>query len=111
MKSGIIAMIVATFAAGSAVASGKVTDVDYLRANRCMGLASSIDGVVDAAALNNFIKAERGARPGYILDRGDAEFQRARKEARSSDRRERLTAELNTSCQAYLGGPANVTKQ
>lgn len=111
MKFAVMALVAATFAAGAAAASERVTDVDYLRANRCKGLAASIDGVVDAAALNSFIKAERGARANYVISRGDEEFQRARKEARSADRRERLTAELSTSCQAYLGGAKGVTKQ
>lgn len=85
--------------------------MDYLKANRCKGLATSIDGVVDAAALNSFIKAERGARASYIVNRGDEEFQRARREARSADRKERLTTELTTACQAYLGAPTSVAKQ
>ncbi|HKP78963.1 MAG TPA: hypothetical protein VJU34_07535 [Phenylobacterium sp.] len=111
MKFAVIALVAATFAAGAAAAAERVTDVDYLKANRCKGLATGIDGVVDVAALDNFIKAERGARANYIVSRGDEEFQRARKEARSADRRERLTAELTTSCQAYLGPASNVTKQ
>jgi hypothetical protein len=111
MKFAVIALGAATFAAGAASAGEKVTDVDYLKANRCKGLATSIDGVVDPAALNSFIKAERGARASYIVNRGDEEFQRARKEAKSGDRRERLTAELTTSCQAYLGAASNVAKQ
>jgi hypothetical protein len=111
MKFAVIALVAATFAAGAASAAEKVTDIDYLKANRCKGLATSIDGVVDPAALNSFIKAERGARAAYILDRGDEEFQRARKEAKSSDRKERLTAELTTSCQAYLGQASNVAKR
>lgn len=102
--------LAAAMLAGAASASEKVTDVAFLKASRCSGLASSIDGVVDSAALDNFVKAERGARASYIIDRGDAEYQRARKEAKSPDRRERLTAELSTSCQAYLGGPAGASK-
>lgn len=111
MKFAVIALVAATFAAGAASASDKVSDVDYLKANRCKGLATSIDGVVDAAALNSFIKAERGARASYIVNRGDEEFQRARREARSADRKERLTTELTTACQAYLGAPTSVAKQ
>ncbi|MFZ5721106.1 MAG: hypothetical protein ACOY5Y_16715 [Pseudomonadota bacterium] len=110
MKIAAAALVVAALAAGS-VSAAEVTDVDYLKANRCKGLATSIEGVVDVAALNSFIKAERGARAGYIIDRADDEFKRARKEARSQDRRERLTAELTGPCQAYLGGPTSVAKQ
>lgn len=111
MKFAVIALVVATFAAGAASASEKFTDVDYLKANRCRGLATSIEGVVDPAALNSFVKAERGTRANYIVSRGEEEFQRARKEAKSGDRRERLTAELTNSCQAYLGAATDVAKQ
>ncbi len=111
MKFAVIALVAATFAAGSASASDKVSDVDYLKANRCKGLATSIEGVVDPAALASFIKAERGARAAYVVTRGDEEFQRARKEAKSADRRERLTAELTNACQAYLSQATDVAKQ
>jgi hypothetical protein len=111
MKFAVIALVAATFAAGAASAGEKVSDVDYLKANRCKGLATSIDGVVDPAALNSFIKAERGARASYIVNRGDEEFQRARKEAKSADRKDRLTAELTGACQVYVGGGASLAKQ
>jgi len=103
-------VVVAALTAGSAVAA-EITDVEFLRANRCKGLATSIEGVVDVAALNSFIKAERGARATYILDRGEEEFRRARKEARSQDRRDRLTEELKGPCTAYLSGATDVAKQ
>ena len=111
MKFAVIALVAATFAAGAASASEKVSDVDYLKANRCKGLATSIEGVVDPAALTSFIKSERGTRASYIVVRGDEEFQRARKEAKSADRKERLTTELTSACQAYLGAATNVAKQ
>lgn len=110
MKYAVIALAI-TAVAGSASAAGKMTDVDYLRANRCKGLATSIEGVVDPAALNSVIKAERGARATYIVDRGEEEFQRAKKEGRSADRKARLTAELTGACQAYLGDATSVAKQ
>lgn len=111
MKFAVIALVAATMTAGAASASDKVTDVDYLKANRCKGLATSIDGVVDPASLNSFIKAERGTRAAYVITRGDEEFAKARREAKSADRKARLTAELTTACQAYLGAPTNVAKQ
>lgn len=110
MKYAVIALVAAGLAT-PAFASGKVTDVDYLKANRCAGLATSIEGVVDPAALNSFVKSERGARPTYVVDRGVEEFKRAKKEAKSTDRKERLTAELTGACQAYMGGATSVAKQ
>ena len=110
MKYAIIAIAV-VFAAGSAAASDKVTDVDFLKANRCKGLATTLSGVVDTQGLDAFIKAERGARAPYVVERASEEMAKAKKEAKFDDRKERLTAELAGPCQAYLGGPSNVAKQ
>ncbi|MDZ4374351.1 MAG: hypothetical protein U1C74_23415 [Phenylobacterium sp.] len=111
MKYAVIALAAATFVAGTAAAADRVTDVDFLKANRCKGLATTIQGVVDPAALNAFIKSERRTRGSYIVERGEQEFDRARREARSEDRKGRLTAELTGECQSYLGGPTSVAKQ
>ena len=110
MKFAIIALAT-VFAAGSAMASDKVTDVDFLKANRCKGLATTLTGVVDTQSLDSFIKAERGARAPYIMERASAEFDRARREAKGAERRDRLTSELNGVCQAYIAPASNVTKQ
>ena len=111
MKFAVIALAAAAFTSTAASAAERVTDVDYLKANRCRGLATTIEGVVDPAALASFIKAERSARPSYVVTRGDEEFQRARREAKSEDRRERLTGELTGACQAYVSQSTDVAKQ
>lgn len=110
MKFAIVALVT-VFAAGSAVASDKVTDVDFLKANRCRGLATSLTGVIDTQSLDSFIKAEGRTRAPYVMERASAEFARARKEAKGAERKDRLTSELTGACQAYLAGPANVAKQ
>lgn len=110
MKYAVIAVVIAAVS-GSAYAADRITDVDYLKANRCKGLATSIEGVVDPATLNAFVKEQRGARPTYVVDRGEQEFDRARREAKSQDRKTRLTAELTGPCQAYLGGPTSMAKK
>ncbi|WP_293902085.1 hypothetical protein [Phenylobacterium sp.] len=110
MKFAIIA-IAAVLAAGSATAGGKVTDVDFLKANRCKGLAAGLTGVVDPASLDSFIKAEAGARAPYVIERASDEFARARKEAKGEDRKDRLTAELTGPCQAYLRGGASLARK
>lgn len=112
MKVAAIALAVtAALAATSASAAARVSDVDYLRANRCKGLATGIDGVVDVAALDSFIKSAGASRAPYIVQRAGEEFQRAKREARSEERRARLTAELNGVCQAYLGTNGAVSRQ
>lgn len=111
MKYAIIVALTASFAASSAMAFDKVTDVDFLKANRCKGLATTLTGVVDTGQLDSFIKAERGARAPYVMERAAEEFAKAKKEAKGVDRKERLTAELTGGCQAYLGAASSVAKQ
>lgn len=106
-----LAVVAALAVAGAASAASRVSDVDYLHANRCRGLASTITGVVDARALDEFVRAERGARHPFVYDRAQEEFQGARREAKSADRRERLTAELTGPCQAHLGATSTVARQ
>lgn len=111
MRLTAIALVVATFAAGSAFAADRMTDLDYLRASRCKGLATTLKDVVDPAAIAAFMKADRGARAIYVLERADSEFQRARREAKSRDRKERLTEELTGACQAYQAPGTSMAKQ
>lgn len=88
-------------AAGSAAAA--VSDVEYLKASRCKGLAESGLAPVDAAALDAFMKSERSGRAPYVLERSKVEYDKAKREAKtdSGDRKARLTAELSGPCQVY----------
>lgn len=102
MKWIILATTAATlFAANAALAASGVSDLDYLRANRCRGLASGLPGAVDGAAINHFVKAETPGRSVYVQQRAEQEFDRARRETRSQDRKPRLTQELTGACQAF----------
>jgi hypothetical protein len=111
MKFAIALSAAAMLVAGAAQASDKVTDVEYLKANRCKGLATTLTGVVDGDALNAFVKAEAGARAPYIIERAQAEFTKARREAKDEARRERLTAELSGPCTVFVSAPSSVAKQ
>ncbi len=88
-------------AAGSAAAA--VSDIEFFKANRCRGLADAGLAQVDTAAMDAFIKSESGRRTGAVLDRGKAEYDKAKREAKtdSADRKARLTAELSGPCQVY----------
>ncbi|MDF2900526.1 MAG: hypothetical protein K0Q62_585 [Phenylobacterium sp.] len=88
-------------AAGSAAAA--VSDVEYLKASRCKGLAESGLAQVDTAALDAFMKSERSGRAPYVLERSKVEYDKAKREAKtdSGDRKARLTAELSGPCQVY----------
>ena len=88
--------------AGSAVASDHLTDVDYLKANRCAGLAAGL-GQGDAASLDALIKTEGRSRVETIYQKGMEVQNRAKREAAGTDGKERLAAELNGACVAYMG--------
>lgn len=99
----VIAMVLAgasLVAAGSAAASDRVTDLDYLKASRCKGIAMATGA--DTAGLDSYLKAaERGRQP-VILERAQDETSRAKRESRG-DRKERAMAELAGACTAYTG--------
>ena len=111
MKFTTIALIAVTMVAGSASAKETMTDLQYLKANRCEGLATTLSAVVDPAAITAFINADRGTRMPFIQERAANEFQRAKREARSEDRNARLTAELTGPCQALMTGGTETPKQ
>jgi len=89
--------------AGAAAASDHLTDLDYLKANRCRGLAEGL-GSGDVAGLDALIKTEGRSRVETIYTKGQEELNRGKKEASRTDSRDRLSAELNGPCTAYLGG-------
>jgi hypothetical protein len=80
-----------------------MNDMDYLKANRCRGLAAGLN-VGDVANLDAMLKVEARTRSEPILLRGQDELTRAKRDAERTSYKERLTAELNGPCMAYLGG-------
>ncbi|MFI4963792.1 MAG: hypothetical protein ACHP9T_00355 [Caulobacterales bacterium] len=104
MKTAAILLATLGFAvAGSAMASGKLTDVDYLKANRCRGLAAGL-GAGDTASLDSLLKTEGRSRIEMVYARGQQEMERGRRDASHIDSKERLTAELNGPCTAFMAG-------
>lgn len=107
MKSALlfaaVSLAIAGTVAGAAQSASRLTDVDYLKANRCKGLATSL-GVSDTASLDALIKAQGLTRPEVIYEQGQREEARGKKEASHTDGKERLTAELNGPCVAFLSG-------
>ena len=89
--------------AGAAQAGSHLTDVDYLKANRCKGLAEGLGGG-DTAGLTALVKAEGASRSEYIYGEGQKQEERAKRDAGHIDGKERLTAELNGPCMAFLSG-------
>lgn len=109
MKTAAIVLAALGLAvAGAAVASDHLTDVDYLKANRCRGLAEGL-GAGDTAKLDAMIKTEGRSRVETIYTRGQEELARGKRDASKTDLKERLSAELNGPCMAFLGGAATAS--
>ena len=107
MRIAAIAITAASlFAAASTTALADTgSDMDFLKASRCRGLdASGKFSPVDSKALNAYVKGAERVRAGYILERARNEEAKAKRESRYKDRHERLQAELNGPCMAYMSG-------
>lgn len=104
MKPAAIVLAALSLAvAGAATASDRMTDMDYLKANRCLGIAAGLNSV-DTASLNTLLKTQGRSRSEPILLRGQDELGRGKRDAERASYKEQLTAELNGPCMAYLGG-------
>jgi hypothetical protein len=109
MKFAAIALTALGLAvAGSAAASSQVSDVDYLRANRCKGLAAGMGA--DTASVDAFIKTQGSSRLDYIIDKGHEEYARAKRQTSDANLKDRLNAELATACTAYMGSSAKTVR-
>ena len=102
----IAAYLLATAAlmtAGSALAATQVTDMDYLKANRCRALA--VAASADTTDLDAFLKTAGKTRTTFVLGQGVEAQDRAKREAKSenAERKARLAAELSGPCQAFKG--------
>lgn len=104
MKVAAIAFAVLGLAAtaGAAAASTRFTDVDYLKASRCRGIAAGLHA--DTAPFDAFLKAESRTRVDLVMHRGDVEAADAKRQASDANMKDRLTAELTGSCTAYMAG-------
>ena len=108
MKTSIIAAsllaacaaVVAT--AASAQNPARLTDVAYIAAARCEGLAQGAK--VDTAAIKSLLVNQDGGRNQYILDRADEVRSDAKRQASHAQgyTLQSINAELSGACQTYL---------
>jgi hypothetical protein len=104
MKAAVIVLATLSLAAADvAVASEHLSDVDFLKANRCRGLAAGL-GVGDTASLDALIKSEGRTRAEPIAERAQDEFARGKREASKTDNKDRSNAELSGPCMALMSG-------
>jgi hypothetical protein len=105
MKALIIATV--AFGAFAGVAQAGVSNLDYLEAARCRGLASSENlGKLDTTALDSFLKAESASRDLAVLNSANNKILSARKEADAAagDKKVKLLAKRDGACAAYIAG-------
>ena len=88
--------------AGSATASDRLSDTDYLKANRCRGLAAGTGGV-DTTSLDALLKTEGRTRDDTIYTMGQQQMERGKRAASQTDGKDRVAAELNGYCTAFVG--------
>lgn len=89
--------------AGSALAAAKVTDVDFIKASRCHGIA--ISSAAETADLDAWLKAASKARSASVMDKASVAEHSGRREAKTTnaERKARLATELSGPCQAFKG--------
>ena len=81
-----------------------LSDVQFIEANRCVGLMSSKTlGSPDVAAMKQLVKSESFSRMGYVYDRADQARDDAERDAnRSGTANVRLVAERDGVCHALI---------
>jgi len=92
-------------AGAGSVSAQPPSDMDYLRASRCRGIAAGLG--TDTSAIDAYVKSAARGRMPSVQDRADQEFAKAKREARGEGKT-RLQAELSGACAAYAA-PASAT--
>ena len=101
----VIALTCAVATTASARAN-HLSDVEYLQAARCSGLAASEAlGAMDTASIDAMLKTESRGRVGYIVDKaGQAKADAKRTANRAkAERKAALLAERAGACARYFG--------
>jgi len=106
----IMTAVLAASALTGAAQAETVSNYEFLQAARCRGLAASEGlGKLDTAGLDAFLKAEGHARELPIRTSAANKSASAQKEADKAQgaKKDKLMAERNGVCTAYLGGAAS----
>jgi hypothetical protein len=106
LKVTLVAAAACALAATAIAEPVHLTDVQFLAANRCLGLMSSKGlGTPDAATLGRYVKAQSTGRIGYVYDRADQARDDAQREGDrdSAATDPRLIAERDGVCRGFVG--------
>lgn len=104
----VAALLALTCAAGAPAFAEQpthLTDVQFVEANRCLGLMTSKAlGTPDAGAMAQLVKAQTGGRIGYVYDRADQARDDAQRQANhAGPDNSRLVAERDGVCRSLIG--------
>lgn len=99
-----IAAVCASAAAASA-APARISDVQFIAANRCLGIESTKAlGTPDVDALRQLVKNQDWGRAAFIYDKADQAREDGQREASRSgaENNVRLTSERDSVCRALV---------
>lgn len=99
MKLPAVALASLSLASAGAAYAAPISDVDYLKASRCRGIAAGLGA--DTSAIDAYLKRASAGRGPSIVSRADEEFAKAKRQGRGDDGKTRLQAELSGPCAAY----------
>jgi hypothetical protein len=105
MKTLIIAAV--AFGSLAGVAQAGVSNLEFLEAARCRGLAASDNlGKLDTAALDAFLRDQGSSRDLAVRTSASNKMQAALKEANAAegDKKAKLIAQRDGACAAYIAG-------
>jgi hypothetical protein len=105
VKARIIAVSLFTAATaftGVAFAADSMSDVAFIAASRCEGLAQGAK--IDTAALKKMLVNEEGVRSQYVLDKANEVRDDAKRQASHAEgyQMQAVNDELHGPCSAYL---------
>jgi hypothetical protein len=109
MKKIIIAAVVAASAMTGVAQAAELSNLQFLQAARCRGLASSEGlGKLDTANIDAFLRQEGGAREAPIRVSAGNKISSAQKEGDKAEgaKKDKLLAERSGACSVYLNTAA-----
>jgi len=108
MRFVIAAITIAAACASAAVASAapvRISDMQFIAANRCLGIESSKNlGTPDVDALRQLVKSQDWGRQAFIEDKADQAREDGQREASRSgaESNVRLTGERDGVCRSLV---------
>ena len=112
MKKIIIAAVVAASAMTGVAQAAEISNLQFLQAARCRGLAASEGlGKLDTASIDTFLKQETGARELPVRVSANNKILAAQKEGDKADggKKDKLLTERSSACSTYLGAGATAS--